>query len=53
MSPLGKFTVLAIVVPPAAVLLSGCRERVFFTCVILTLLGFVPGVVYALVHIHR
>ena len=42
-----KMLLLAVFVPPIAVgLLKGAGTE-FFTCVILTLCFFVPGVVYA------
>ncbi|XP_018463799.2 hydrophobic protein RCI2B-like [Raphanus sativus] len=44
---------LAIVFPPAAVLLTfGCTVE-FWVCLILTLLGYIPGIIYALYAITR
>ena len=38
---------LAIIIPPVAVLLNRGVGNEFLICLVLTLLGFVPGVVYA------
>ena len=41
--------VLAIFLPPVAVYLKKGIGRQFFVTIVLTLLGHVPGVIYALV----
>ena len=47
-SPRVLMVLLAVLLPPLAVGLRKGAGNEFFTCVVLTLLGFVPGVVYAL-----
>ncbi|KAI3444034.1 hypothetical protein Pfo_000699 [Paulownia fortunei] len=40
---------LAILVPPLGVFFrNGCCSCEFFICVVLTLLGYVPGIIYAI-----
>ncbi|KAL3840666.1 hypothetical protein ACJIZ3_025257 [Penstemon smallii] len=39
---------LAIMLPPLGVFLrNGCCSCEFFICVLLTLLGYIPGIIYA------
>ena len=39
---------LAIILPPIGVLLhNGCSNQ-FFICILLTILGYIPGIIYAL-----
>ncbi|EYU34336.1 hypothetical protein ABFS83_11G030300 [Erythranthe nasuta] len=41
--------VLAILLPPLGVCLRhGCCTTEFFICLILTILGYIPGIIYAL-----
>ncbi|CAK9168867.1 unnamed protein product [Ilex paraguariensis] len=40
---------LAILIPPLGVCLShGCCTVEFFICLVLTILGYIPGIIYAL-----
>ncbi|KAL3824648.1 hypothetical protein ACJIZ3_020677 [Penstemon smallii] len=40
---------IAILLPPLGVCLRhGCCSVEFFICVVLTILGYVPGIIYAL-----
>ncbi len=38
---------LAIIMPPLAVLMNRGLTNQFFICSVLTLLGFIPGMIYA------
>ncbi|CAA2963319.1 UPF0057 membrane At2g24040-like [Olea europaea subsp. europaea] len=41
--------ILAILLPPLGVCLRhGCCSVEFFICLVLTILGYVPGIIYAL-----
>ncbi|KAG6421214.1 hypothetical protein SASPL_117764 [Salvia splendens] len=41
--------VLAILIPPLGVCLRhGCCTTEFFICLLLTILGYIPGIIYAL-----
>ena len=40
--------VLAIILPPAGVAVHSGISKQFWICVVLTLLGFIPGLIYAL-----
>ncbi|PIN08231.1 Stress responsive protein [Handroanthus impetiginosus] len=41
--------ILAILIPPLGVCLRhGCCSVEFFICLVLTILGYVPGIIYAL-----
>ncbi|CAI0382012.1 unnamed protein product [Linum tenue] len=40
---------LAILLPPLGVFLKfGCHQVEFWICLVLTLLGYIPGIVYAI-----
>ncbi|KAG9138900.1 hypothetical protein Leryth_007528 [Lithospermum erythrorhizon] len=40
--------ILAILIPPVGVFLRyGCRVQ-FWICVVLTLFGYIPGIIYAI-----
>ena len=41
--------IAAIVLPPLGVALHTGIDRRFWICVLLTLLGFIPGLIYALI----
>ncbi|KAL1819733.1 hypothetical protein DCAR_0416041 [Daucus carota subsp. sativus] len=41
--------IIAILLPPLGVCLrQGCCSVEFFICIVLTILGYVPGIIYAL-----
>ncbi|CAK9183334.1 unnamed protein product [Ilex paraguariensis] len=41
--------ILAILLPPVGVCLRhGCCTVEFFLCLVLTILGYIPGIIYAL-----
>ncbi|CAA0396762.1 unnamed protein product [Arabidopsis thaliana] len=45
---------IAILIPPLGVCLRhGCCTTEFMICLILTLLGYVPGIIYAIVYVDR
>lgn len=41
--------IAAIILPPLGVAMHSGISRQFWICLILTLLGFIPGLIYALV----
>lgn len=45
--------VLAVLLPPVAVFLKKGMSSEFWICVLLTILGGVPGMIYALIVIMR
>lgn len=44
------YIIIALLIPPLAVALKYGIHKAFWFCLIFTLLGFVPGVVYALIY---
>lgn len=41
--------ILAIILPPLGVALHSGISKQFWICLVLTLLGFIPGLIYALI----